>query len=209
MMRRFCRVVVSLSPCLLVSLSAFAQPALPELSLDDQFEQRHDLTEYRGAVLVLVYGDRAAQTANQALGERLHVAFHPDAAGRPPAEARRAPVRPVPGTPGGAPAPDVCVVPVACAGKVPAVVQRLIRSQVKKAAPDLPVWLDFDDRMAHLFGLAPGQPNLIVFDPLGRYRLRLTGDLDAARLAALVQTLDALRAEESSARPARSPSAPR
>jgi hypothetical protein len=188
-------IVMAVAAGLLSPRHAHAQQsAMPALSLTDQFEKPHDIGELRGAVVVVVYGDRQSQEANRQLGEKLHVAFHPTAAGKAPAEAQKAPVRPIPGGPD-APVPDVRIIPVACCGKVPAVVQRIIRGQIKKGAPDVPVWLDFDETMARLYGLKAGQPNLIVFDALGRYRQRLTGTPDAAKFEELVQTLDTLRAE--------------
>src|SRR5215212_2799319 len=70
-----------------------ARPANPQpvaLALEDQFNRKTDLASYRGAVVVLVYGDRKGTDACRALGEKLHVQWHPAAQGQPPAVAGRA-----------------------------------------------------------------------------------------------------------------------
>ncbi len=178
--------------------TGFAQvaPAKPaELVLEDQFERRHDLAAYRGEVVVLVYGDRKGTDACREFGEKLHVLFHPAAAGQPPAKARTAPVAALQGVPAGRRSPDVVVVPVAAAGSVPAVVRDLIRTQVAKASPEVPVWLDFSGVMEKEYGLRPGQPNLAVFDAAGRLRLKVNGTPDQPTVDKLVQTIQNLRAE--------------
>ena len=105
--------------------------------MEDQFERPHDVADHRGDVVVLIYGDRASATANKALGEKIHVHFHPTAQGQPPAQASRAPVRPIPGWPEGVRCPDVRVIPIACAGKVPGLIAAMIRGQIRSHSPDL------------------------------------------------------------------------
>ena len=78
---------------------------------------------------------------------------------------------------------------------VPAVIQDLIKSGVKKAAPDTVVLLDFAGTMEKLFGLRAGEPNLVVFDAAGRLRMKVNGTPDAATGQRLVQTIQNLRAE--------------
>jgi len=166
-----------------------------ELILEDQFSRRQDLASYRGDVVVLVYGDRKANDECRVLGEKLHVLFHPTAAGLTPAKARSAPVATLPGVAEGKRSPDAVVLPVAAAGSVPGVVKDLIRSSVKKASPDVPVWLDFTGTMEKQFTLKAGQPNVVVFDGLGKLRLRINGTPDQAALDKLLQTIQNLRAE--------------
>ena len=55
--------------------------------LDDQFDRCHTAAALRGDVVVFLYGDKASTEANKALAGDLHVAFHPTAQGKPPAEA--------------------------------------------------------------------------------------------------------------------------
>lgn len=176
--------------------AAVAQPpATPALALEDQFDRKVDLGAYRGAVVILVYGDRRGTDACKALGEQLHVCWHPDAKGQPPARAQAAPVVGLDGLPPGKAAPDVKVIPVACCGKVPGPIRGVIRTQIAKGAPDVPVWLDFADAMKANFGLTPGEPNLVVIDAAGRPRGKVNGTPDAATLDGVVRTVQQLRAE--------------
>src|SRR5580704_16354148 len=110
------------------------QVAVPVISMPDQFSKAHDVRDHRGDVVVLIYGDRKSADANKALGALLHVAFHPTAKGLPPAQARKAPVQPVPGVAPGTRSPDVLTVPVACVGKVPAVVRAILCGQFRTAS---------------------------------------------------------------------------
>ncbi len=178
--------------------AALAQPAAPEpaaLVLEDQFDRKADLSAYRGAVVVLVYGDRRGTDACKSLGEQLHVCWHPDAKGQPPAKAQAAPVVGLDGLAPGKAAPDVRVIPVACCGKVPGPLRGVIRTQIARGAPDVPVWLDFADTMKANYGLTAGEPNVVVFDASGRPRGKVNGTPDAATLDGLVRTVQALRAE--------------
>lgn len=166
-----------------------------DLTLEDQFGRPQQLAAHRGEVVLLVYGDRRATDACRELGEKLHVAFHPSAAGQPGAKARSAPVAPLDGVPAGRRSPDVVVVPVACVGKVPGPVRELIRSQVRSAAPDVPVWLDFTGVMEAEFTVRGGEPNAVLFDGQGRLRLKVNGSPDQKALDKLLQAAQNLRAE--------------
>src|SRR5690606_29456859 len=137
---------------------------VPNIVLEDQFERSQDVRSYRGNVLVLIYGDRKSADANKKLGESIHVHFHPTSRGLPPAQARQAPVVPIPTVPGGGRSPDVLAIPVACIGKVPTLVQRIIRGQIRNGSPEVPVWLDFADLMKTQFAFKPGVPNVVVLD---------------------------------------------
>ena len=174
-----------------------AQPpaALPDLALEDQFDRKADPAAYRGSVVILVYGDRRGTDACKALGEQLHVCWHPTAKGQPAAKAQAAPVVGLDGLAPGKAAPDVKVIPVACCGKVPGPIRGVIRTQIAKGAPDVPVWLDFSDTMKANYGLTAGEANVVVFDAAGRPRGKINGTPDAATLDGLVRTVQALRAE--------------
>ena len=166
-----------------------------ELTLEDQFARPQSLAAVRGDVVLLVYGDRKATDACRELGEKLHVTFHPSAVGQTAVKARTAPVAPLEGVPAGKRSPDVVVLPVACVGKVPSPVQALLRSQMRGAMPDVPVWLDFQGAMEEKFTLRAGEPNLVLFDAQSRLRLKVNGTPDKAAMDKLLQTAQNLRAE--------------
>jgi len=172
-----------------------AQAVVPDVVLEDQFEHRHDVKQHRGDVVVLIYGDRKSADANRALGEHVHVHFHPAARGLPPGQARKAPVRPVDGVPAGARSPDVLAVPVACVGKVPELVKKIIRAQVRAGSPEVPVWLDFADLMKATFPFQPGVPNVVVLDAQGRYCYAAAGTPTPEGTARLLRVIEALRRE--------------
>jgi hypothetical protein len=183
-----------------------AAPSMDALKLDDQFEQLHSVPEYRGHVLVLLYGDRGGLSASKELGQKLHVYYHPGAQGLKPAEAAKVPVKPLPKVPEGTPSPDVFVVPVACIGKVPTLVRNVIRNQVKKGSPDARVWLDYTDTMKGMVGLTAGVPNLLVIDAWGRLRHKAAGELTDEQYAKVLETIDGCRAEAAAAPRAAQPS---
>lgn len=172
-----------------------AEPKPIELALEDQFERKQTLADYRGKAVILIYGDRKGTDACRELGEKLHVLFHPTAAGQSPEKARKAPVEVLPGVPAGIPSPDVAVIPVAVAGKVPDFVKGLIRSSLKKDVAEMPVWLDFGTEMVDQFGIKDGEPNLVVLDGKGRMRMKLNGMPDKASFEKVLQTTQNLRAE--------------
>ncbi|MBY0232953.1 MAG: hypothetical protein K2W96_27025 [Gemmataceae bacterium] len=167
-----------------------AEPYVPALSMKDQFGNVHDVRGYRGRVLVLVYGDRASKDANAALGEAIHIAFHPTAKGMRPADARRAPVKE---TEGGKKV-EVTALPIACTGKV-AVGQAMVSALVRAGSPSVPVLLDFEDRMRTMFPFSAGVPNVVVLDAEGRYRYAAAGKPTAEGMAKLLGTIEALRKE--------------
>ena len=192
--------LLALLGCMIVgTLAAQApvpqQPPMIELALSDQFEQLQNLNNHRGHVTVLLYGDRTGMPANRELGEKLHTEFHPQAKGMTPVEARKVPPRPLANLPADKVSPNVYVLPVACIGQVPKLVQTIIRNQIKKGSPDVPVWLDFEDRMKTTFGLTASVPNIVVIDAWGRMRFRAAGPLDAATYQRLTQVIEYLRQE--------------
>ena len=188
----------------LLALAAGAQPAAPTraadpqpvtLYMENQFDQKTDLADHRGAVVVLVYGDRKGTDACKTLGEQLHVCWHPEARGQPPAKAQAAPVVALEGLRPGQASPDVRVIPVACCGKVPGPIRGAIRGQIARGAPEVPVWLDYADAMKGMFGLTAGEPNVVVIDATGVARLKLNGVIDQPTMDKLVKTVQGLRYE--------------
>jgi hypothetical protein len=168
---------------------------VPGIAMEDQFERPQNVSAMRGAMVVLIYGDRRSADANKQLGEALHVRFHPGAQGLPPEQARQAPVRPLPELPPGQPSPDVFTVPVASIGPVPNLVRAMIRRQIKSASPQLPVWLDFEDTMRRQFGLKAGVPNLVLLDTLGRLRYAGSGPFGREQIEQLAEAIEACRRE--------------
>jgi len=178
---------------------SFAQPpAMPkptDLTFDDQFDRTAKLSDLRGAVVILVYGDRKSIELCKTIGESLHVCWHPAAKGQPAATAQKAPVVPLDDLKPGKVSPNVVVVPVACCGKVPGAIQKPIRAQIAKAVPDSVVWLDFGDTLKVMYGQTAGEPNLVVFDAEGRMRLKLNGTPDQAAMDRLTKAVQELRYE--------------
>lgn len=165
------------------------------LMMEDQFDRKTDLADLRGNVVLLVYGDRKGTEACRALGEQLHICWHPSAKGQLPEKARTAAVVPLDGLKPGQASPNVVVVPVACCGKVPAAIRPSINKQIAKASPDVVVWMDYADSMKTMFGLTPGEPNVAVIDAAGRVRAKYNGTIDQPNMDALVKTVQALRTE--------------
>jgi hypothetical protein len=165
------------------------------LVMEDQFDRKTDLADLRGNVVLLVYGDRKGTDACRALGEQLHVCWHPTAKGQTPDKARTAAVVPLDGLKPGQASPNVVVVPVACCGKVPAAIRPTINKQIAKASPDVVVWMDYTEAMKTMFGLTAGEPNVAVIDAAGRVRAKYNGTIDQPNMDALVKTVQGLRLE--------------
>ncbi len=179
-----------------------AQPPVPapapkavELAMEDQFGRKADLTDLRGNVVLLVFGDRKGTDVCRTLGEQLHLCWHPTAKGQPPAKAQTAPVVPLEGLKPGQVAPNVIVVPVACCGKPPPAVRATITRQIAKGSPDVVVWLDFAESMKGLFGLTPSETNVALIDTTGRARMKLNGVIDQPTMDKLVKAVQDVRAE--------------
>ncbi|MGL4422879.1 MAG: hypothetical protein ACRCZF_19585 [Gemmataceae bacterium] len=193
-----CRTIALLILLLVGSTAAAQAPVAPapiNVVLEDQFDRKPELAQLRGTVAVIVYGDRTAMEACKKLGEQLHVTFHPTAQGLPAAKARQQPVVALPNLPAGVASPEVSVLPVATCGKVPPLLRGLIRGQIKNGAPDVPVWLDFEETMQKTFGQKAGQPNIIVLDGTGVLRQTRLGTATAEQLQETLQLIQNLRAE--------------
>lgn len=150
-----------------VSTATAAEPL--ELKFEDQFDAKVEMKSARGKVLVLVYGDRKASDECRKLGEKLH------------------------GSVGGK---QVQIQAVAYCGKMPKALRPLLRSQIAKVSPEIPVWLDFEETMVTSFGITTGQANVAVFDRDGRYRHLVNGTLDQKKLDELTGLIGKLRDED-------------
>jgi hypothetical protein len=193
-------IILVLAGVAMLTRAGGAQPTAQapqpvELVFEDQFERKAGVADLRGNVVILVYGDRKGTDACRALGEQLHVLWHPEAKGQPPKKAQAAPVVPLDGLKPGQVAPNVIVVPVACCGKVPAAIRTAIRTQIAKGSPDVVVWLDFADAMKGMFGLSAGETNVVAIDTNGVARMKLNGTIDRAAMDKFIRTVQGLRLE--------------
>lgn len=183
---------------LFVSFAQAQKPVEPkpvELTLEDQFQNKHSLADHRGSVVIFVYGDRAGKEAGRELGDKLHLLFHPSAVGQSPVKAKSAPVAALPGLPEGQANPDVVVVPVACAGSVPGPIKMFIRKGLKNESAETPVWIDFGTAMSDCFSLKKGEPNIAVIDAKGYLRLKVNGMPDKAAYDKIILTAQNLQVE--------------
>jgi hypothetical protein len=167
------------------------QPA--GLAFEDQFRNRREIGQMHGDVVVLVYANRTAAEAAVELGRRLHLRFHPTAAGAAAEEWSRQPVTPLAGWPAGVRVPDVHVIPVACLPEVPKPLHAVARSRLRKESEFVSVWLDFEDSMRATFGMVADEPNIAVIDTQGRTHSVRSGHLDDLGVAELAGLVDRLR----------------
>ncbi len=165
------------------------------LVMEDQFQNRCETEALRGHVVVLVYAGRYGAEAAVELGRKLHTHYHPTAATADPAERSKQPVIGIPGWPAEVPVPDVHVIPIACVPEVPKMLRGMVRSQIRKGSPHLPVWLDYEDAMRKGFGIVPDEPNVLLIDTAGVARGVSAGNPDETKYAQLVEAIDTLRSQ--------------
>lgn len=182
----------------LLAVSPAASQAEPRdrvvnIAMEDQFRSRRETGALRGDVVVLVYSERRGAEQALELGRRLHVHFHPTAEQAPESEWARQPVTGLPGWPPGVRVPDVHVIPVACLPEVPRALHPVARSRMRTDSPTVAVWLDFEDEMNRLFGMAVGEPNVAIIDTFGRVHGVQTGRVDELEFRELAVTIDRLR----------------
>lgn len=175
------------------SVSAEPPQRVMNIAMEDQFRSRHETGMMRGDVVVLVYAERKGAEAAQELGRRLHVHFHPTAEQASASEWGRQPVIGLPGWPAGTRVPDVRVLAVASLPELPRAMQPVARAQVRRDSPHVPVWLDFEGRLEHTFGVNPGKPNVVLLNTVGEVHAVLSGSFDDLKMRELVATIDGLR----------------
>jgi len=197
---------VTAGPARAIPPAAAAAPAAPTVNLvmEDQNRQTHDTAALKGDVIVLLYADRNGAESAHEIGKRLHVHYHPNAAKVEGPDWARQPVAGIAGWPAGARVPNVHAVAVACLPEIPKAVHPVVRSQIRKESPHVPVWLDFKGTMPKTFGMAPDVPNILVIDTFGRPQGVLSGELDETKYQQLVAAIDRLRQQ---AQPVRTASA--
>jgi hypothetical protein len=165
------------------------------LVMEDQFQNRCETEALRGHVVVLVYAGRYGAEAAVELGRKLHTHYHPAAATADPPERSKQPVIGIPGWPAEVPVPDVHVIPIACVPEVPKMLRGMVRSQIRKGSPHLPVWLDYEDAMRKGFGIVPDEPNVLLIDTAGVARGVSAGKPDDTKYTQLVEAIDTLRSQ--------------
>jgi len=161
--------------------------------MEDQFRTKRETVTHQGAVVVLVYAERHGAEAALQLGRRLHLRFHPTADSASAAAWSKQPVVGLAGWPAGLPVPDVQVIPVASLTEVPRALQPVARARMRKDSPHVPVWLDFEGTLKQMFGIIPGEPNVVVLDTAGRVHSVLSGKLDEQEYEQFVSLIDQLR----------------
>jgi len=176
-------------------VAAGAEPATRPVAvaLEDQFRNRRDTAALLGDVVVLVFAERNGAEASHDLGRRLHVHFHPTAAKVEGPEWGRQPVIGLPGWPADRAPPDVHAVAVACLPEIPRAIHPVVRAQVRKESPFVPVWLDFTGVMPQRFGMENGVPNVLLIDTRGHAQGVVRGQVDDLRYRELVTAIDRLR----------------
>lgn len=161
--------------------------------MEDQFRTKRETVTHQGAVVVLVYAERHGAEAALQLGRRLHLRFHPTADSASADAWSKQPVVGLAGWPAGLPVPDVQVIPVASLTEVPRALQPVARARMRKDSPHVPVWLDFEGTLKQMFGIIPGEPNVVVLDTAGRVHSVLSGKLDEQEYEQFVGLIDQLR----------------
>ncbi len=178
-----------------VGMNARAPAAeqMMNIAMEDQFRTRHETGTHRGDVVVLVYAERHGAEAALQLGRQLHLRFHPTADSATADAWLQQPVVGLAGWPAGLSVPDVRVIPVASLTEVPRPLQPVARARMRKDSPELPVWLDFEGTLKQMFGIIPGEPNVVVLDTAGRIHSVLSGKLDGREYEQFVGLIDQLR----------------
>ncbi len=161
--------------------------------MEDQFRTKRETVTHQGAVVVLVYAERHGAEAALQLGRQLHLRFHPTADSASADAWSKQPVVGLAGWPAGLPVPDVQVIPVASLTEVPRALQPVARARMRKDSPHVPVWLDFEGTLKQMFGIIPGEPNVVVLDTAGRVHSVLSGKLDEQEYEQFVGLIDQLR----------------
>ena len=161
--------------------------------MEDQFRTKRETVTHQGAVVVLVYAERHGAEAALQLGRRLHLRFHPTADSASAEAWSKQPVVGLAGWPAGLPVPDVQVIPVASLTEVPRALQPVARARMRKDSPHVPVWLDFEGTLKQMFGIIPGEPNVVVLDTAGRVHSVLSGKLDEQEYEQFVSLINQLR----------------
>ena len=161
--------------------------------MEDQFQTPCKTTEYLGDVVILVYAERHGAEESLLLGRKLHLHFHPTADEVSSDAWSKQPVRGIMNWPAGVALPDVRVIPVASLTEVPRALKPVARARMRKDSPVVPIWLDFDGTLKRMFGIIPGEPNIVVLNTAGQVHSVLSGKLNEQEFQQFVTRVDHIR----------------
>ena len=68
-----------------------------------------------------------------------------------------------------------------------------VNSVAPSAATQSSIWLDFDGTLKRMFGIIPGEPNIVVLDTAGQVHSVLSGKLDDQDFQLFVTRIDHVR----------------
>ena len=161
--------------------------------MEDQFQTPCETTKYLGDVVILVYAERHGAEESLLLGRKLHLHFHPTADEVSSDAWSKQPVRGIVNWPAGVALPDVRVIPVASLTEVPRALKPVARARMRKDSPVVPIWLDFDGTLKRMFGIIPGEPNIVVLNTAGQVHSVLSGKLNEQEFQQFVTRVDHIR----------------
>tara|TARA_B100001758_G_C18360430_1_gene585402 strand:- start:657 stop:1298 length:642 start_codon:yes stop_codon:yes gene_type:complete len=178
---------------LLGSLEGVHAEGVMNVVMEDQFQTPCETTKYLGDVVILVYAERHGAEESLLLGRKLHLHFHPTADEVSSDAWSKQPVRGIVNWPAGVALPDVRVIPVASLTEVPRALKPVARARMRKDSPVVPIWLDFDGTLKRMFGIIPGEPNIVVLNTAGQVHSVLSGMLNEQEFQQFVTRIDHIR----------------
>ena len=178
---------------LLGSLEDVHAEGVMNVVMEDQFQNPCETTKYLGDVVILVYAERHGAEDSLLLGRKLHLHFHPTADEVSSDSWSKQPARRIANWPAGVALPDVRVIPVASLTEVPRALKPVARARMRKDSPVVPIWLDFDGTLKRMFGIIPGEPNVVVLNTAGQVHSVLSGKLDEQEFQQFVTRVDHIR----------------
>ena len=178
---------------LLGSLEGVHAEGVMNVVMEDQFQTPCETTKYLGDVVILVYAERHGAEDSLLLGRKLHLHFHPTADEVSSDAWSKQPVRGIVNWPAGVALPDVRVIPVASLTEVPRALKPVARARMRKDSPVVPIWLDFDGTLKRMFGIIPGEPNIVVLNTAGQVHSVLSGMLNEQEFQQFVTRIDHIR----------------
>ena len=189
----FCCVCLGLVFGFLGGPQDVAADGVMNIVMEDQFETTCETRAFLGDVVILVYAERHGAEKSLQLGRKLHLHFHPTADTVSSDAWSQQPVREILNWPSGVPVPDVRVIPVASLTEVPRALKPVARARIRKDSPLVPLWLDFEGSLERMFGIIPGEPNIVVLDTAGQVHSVFSGKLDDQKFQQFVTRVDQIR----------------